>query len=110
MAFEKLEDIKPREILPGYTVRFVHTDRMTFAFWDVAKDSPLPEHAHHHEQVAQVMEGEYELTIGGETKRLGPGDVAIIPSNVPHSGMAITACKLMDVFCPVREDYLGTNK
>ncbi len=110
MAYTNLEAIKPKEILPGYTVRFVHTDSMTFAFWDVKKGSPLPEHSHHHEQVAQVLEGEYELTIDGETKRLKPGDVAIIPSNIPHSGVAITACKLMDVFSPVREDYLGTSK
>lgn len=110
MSFKNINDIQPKEILPGYTVRFVHTDSMTFAFWDVKEGSPLPEHSHHHEQVAQVMEGEYELTVDGETKRLKPGDVAVIPSNVPHSGVAITECKLMDVFCPVREDYLGTNE
>lgn len=110
MSFQNLKDIKPKEILPGYTVRFVHTESMTFAYWDVEKGSPLPEHAHHHEQVANVLEGEYRLTVNGETQTLKPGDVAVIPSNVPHSGLAITACKLMDVFCPVREDYLSTNE
>lgn len=110
MSFQKLEAIEPKEILPGYTVKFVHTESMTFAFWDVKKGSPLPEHAHHHEQVAQVMEGEYELTVDGQTKKLSSGDIAVIPSNVPHSGIALTDCKLMDVFCPVREDYLNTNK
>lgn len=110
MSFKKLETIQPKEILPGYTVRFVHTDSMTFAYWDVKAGSPLPEHSHHHEQVANVLEGEYELTVDGETRHLKPGDVAIIPSNVPHSGVAITECKLMDVFCPVREDYLGSNE
>lgn len=110
MSFTNLKSIQPKEILPGYSVRFVHTQNMTFAYWDVKEGSPLPEHSHHHEQVANVLEGEYELTINGKTKRLKPGDVAVIPSNAPHSGMAITACKLMDVFCPVREDYLGTNE
>lgn len=110
MSFKNVNDIRPKEILPGYTVRFVHTESMTFAFWDVKKGSPLPEHSHHHEQVAQVMEGEYELTVDGDTRQLKPGDVAVIPSNVKHSGVALTDCKLMDVFCPVREDYLGTNE
>ena len=109
MVFQNLSAIQPKEILPGYSVRFIHTENMTFAFWDVKEGSPLPEHSHHHEQVAQVIEGEYELTVAGETKRLKPGDLAVIPSNVTHSGIALTTCKLMDVFSPAREDYIGTN-
>jgi len=43
--------------------------------------------------------------LDGVTKTYGPGDVVIIPSNTPHSGKAVTACKLMDIFSPVREEY-----
>ena len=46
-----------------------------------------------------------ELTVGGETVRLTPGMVMPIPSNVPHTGQAITPCDVLDVFAPVRDDY-----
>ena len=58
-----------------------------------------------HEQVVNVLRGEFELTVDGETKHLKPNDVACIPSNAVHSGKAITDCYILDVFYPVREDY-----
>lgn len=105
MSFVSLSDVPEREVIPGYRVRFVHTDNMTFAYWTVTAGAPLPEHAHPHEQVANVVSGEYELTVGGTTRVLSPGSVAVIPSNVPHSGKAVTDCRILDVFHPVREDY-----
>ncbi|MDE3089101.1 MAG: cupin domain-containing protein [Chloroflexota bacterium] len=52
-----------------------------------------------------VLEGEFELTDAGETKVLKPGQDAVIPSNIPHSGKALTKCYIIDAFYPVREDY-----
>ncbi len=65
----------------------------------------MPVHAHVHEQIAHVLEGTFELTVGGETQIIEPGKVAVIPPQVPHGGRAITHCKLLDVFNPEREDY-----
>ncbi|MFZ3274345.1 MAG: cupin domain-containing protein, partial [Lutibacter sp.] len=67
--------------------------------------SLLPEHAHIHEQTTQVIEGKLELVIDGVTTVLEPGMIANIPSNVIHSGKALTNCKVTDVFSPTREDY-----
>lgn len=103
--FLNLESLVEHEPIPGYRGRFVHSEGMTIAYWEIEAGAPLPTHSHVHEQVANVISGEFELTVDGETRVLGPGSVAVIPGNVVHSGRAITACRLMDVFCPVREDY-----
>lgn len=105
MYSKDLSDIPAKEMFPGYTGRFIHTNNMTFAFWEVKAGSKVPEHAHMHEQVAHLIEGAFELTVDGNTIKLEPGKVIVIPSNVKHSGIAITDCKLLDVFSPVREDY-----
>ena len=105
MGFLDLKDIEEREIVPGYRAKFVHSEDMTLAYWDVDPGAELPEHSHHHEQVANVLEGKFELTVDGEARVLEPGMVAVIPSDIPHGGKAITPCRLLDVFHPTREDY-----
>ncbi len=105
MPFLNLDGLEESEPIPGYRAHFVHSKNMTLAYWTIEAGAPLPEHSHLHEQVANVIEGEFELTVDGETRRLGPGTVAVIPSNATHSGKAITNCRIIDVFYPVREDY-----
>ena len=101
----QLADLTPKNIVPGYAARFIHTETMTFSFLDVIAGSTIPDHAHIHEQVSQVVEGVFELTVNGESIRMEPGKIVVIPSNVRHSGIAITNCTILDVFSPVREDY-----
>lgn len=101
----KLKDIEQREPVPGYKGRLVHGENMTIAYFDVEAGAIAPEHSHPHEQVFNLMEGSFELTVHGEARIFSPGEVMIIPSNLPHAGKAITACKVIDVFCPVREDF-----
>lgn len=100
-----LSEIESKEIMPGYHGKMVHSESMTWVFWDVKKDAVVPEHHHVHEQIMHVVEGTFEFTVGGKTGVYHPGDVVIIPSNIPHSGKGLTACKLMDVFSPAREEY-----
>lgn len=106
MVFKNLNDIEQKELVPGYKARFIHSDNMTLAYWNIEKDACLPMHSHPHDQVANMIEGKFELTVDGVTKIIEPGDVAVIPSNAKHSGRAITDCKIIDVFYPIREDYL----
>ena len=100
-----LDDLAQKTPIPGFTGRFVHSEHMTLAYWTVEAGAELPEHAHPHEQVTHMIEGQFTLTIDGETETLGPGCVGMVPSNARHSGKALTPCRIMDVFYPVREDY-----
>lgn len=106
MNFVGINDVPEKEILPGYKAKFVHTNNMTFVYWNIKAHHKLPEHSHHHEQVVHLIHEEFELTIGTKTKIMKAGDLAIIPANLDHSGYSITDCKIIDAFYPIREDYI----
>lgn len=105
MTFHTLDQILSKEIVPGFQAKFIHSEGMTLAYWEVEAGAALPEHSHPQEQIANVLAGEFELIVAGESRVLVPGQVAVIPGDVPHSGRAITACRLLDAFQPAREDY-----
>ena len=105
MPFFDIATLTEKEVVKGYKGKTVHTGTLTFMYWTVEKGAVMPLHSHVHEQVANVLQGEFELTIDGETQLLVPGMIALIPPNAVHGGRAITACHLLDVFNPEREDY-----
>ena len=100
-----ISDIKERELVNGIKGRYFHTNSMTIGFVDIEKGAILPAHSHVHEQTTQINEGQLEMTIDGVTQVLKPGVITLIPSNVVHSALALTDCKVVDIFSPVREDY-----
>ena len=102
------KNLKEHGMIPGFKARFIHSKTMTISYWDIIKGSQLPEHSHPHEQISQVLEGEFQLTVNGESMIMTPGKIAVIPSGATHSGKAITNCQVMDIFSPPREDYMLT--
>ena len=105
MSIIKIGDIEQREIVPGYFGRFIHSETMTVAYWDIRAGESLQIHSHEHEQIVNMLEGEFELTVDGTPLHLQPGDVVVLKSHVEHGGRAITDCKILDVFQPIRQDY-----
>lgn len=101
----EIKSLPQQEIIEGFVARFIHTEHLTLGYWDVKVGSILPIHAHFHEQVTQVLEGQFELTVGEETCIYENGQIVVIPPHVKHGGKALTDCKLFDIFSPVREDY-----
>jgi quercetin dioxygenase-like cupin family protein len=104
-VFRHFSDIDTKEIAPGFFSKLIHTDTNTINFIEVKAGCSVPLHQHVHEQCSFVIEGKFEMTVNGDTQVLDTGLFVVIPSNVVHGGKAITDCKLIDIFSPVREDY-----
>lgn len=100
-----MHKIELRPYGPGVDADFVHTDRVTLAFWLVEEGTPVPPHSHENEQIVNVLEGELEFTIDGVTEVLGPGCVAVVPSGAEHSGRALSDCRIIDTFQPRQTQF-----
>ena len=98
-GFPELITQLPRADLPIDGVRgwiSQATDHQVVVF-DIEPIGEIPPHSHG-EQWGVVVEGEMELTIGGETRRYGPGDSYHIPAGVTHGARFLSRFRAIDVF------------
>jgi len=105
MAIYRISDLEPQALIEGATAKVIHSDTMTVIHWLFPSGVELPEHNHPHEQISNVLAGEFEFTIGEETRIVKAGEVAVIPSHIVHSGRALTDCQIIDIWHPPRDDY-----
>ena len=95
-----------RELLPGVSSRTFWGERMLLSLVDLAPHARIPAHSHPHEQIGIVISGRMELTVAGETRVVGPGDVYVAPGGVEHSvQLGAEGCQVAETFAPVREEY-----
>jgi quercetin dioxygenase-like cupin family protein len=105
MPFVDTRNLKVTERLPGWSGLYFHSANMTFAHYDFKRGAAIHEHFHPQEEVYEVIEGELELTVDGETKIARPGIVAIVPSNARHSVKALTDGHAIIVDSPARREF-----
>jgi quercetin dioxygenase-like cupin family protein len=105
--FVTVNDIDAVEFVPGLEFRPVLGDNVMTNFVTYAPHTEAPVHVHEEEQVVIVLDGELEFVIDGQTKLMRPGDVAVIPSWVPHGARTLeVGCTEVDVFTPPRKTLL----
>jgi quercetin dioxygenase-like cupin family protein len=93
-------------IFPGVNIQTIAAEKMLVAVVDLAPNSVVEEHSHHHEQVGVWLQGRAVFTIGGEEKTVSPGDMYRIPGHVKHKVRVLDEpARAVDIFCPVREEY-----
>ena len=107
MTFFEMADIPVKEIAPGVNIRVIPGQRMTMVQFSLDKGTPIPEHAHPHEQMGAVIEGRMEMNIGETTRIVTPGSAWQIPSDVVHSGQCLEdGTVVVECFSPPREDLV----
>lgn len=98
----------------GYRPALPGIDRKTLAYgaltllteFRMRRGSVLPRHAHPHEQTGYLVSGRMKLTVGRNTVEARPGDSWSIPGNVQHGAQILEDSVAIEVFSPVRQDYL----
>jgi len=109
----RLEEAPTLQPIKGFEMFIIGDgETMTFIKIIVQPGAVIPEHKHHNEQIGTCLEGEGELTSGGETLKVKPGVSWVIPNNEPHSFIALgdKPVVLTEVWSPPRKDYLSMAK
>lgn len=111
MPFVDWNAVPEQALGPGVRIRAPFGERIMLSLVEIDAGAVVPPHAHPHEQAGVVLEGQLELTVGGETRVLRRGESYIIPGGVEHSARSAGGpCRALDIFSPVREDYArGVN-
>ncbi len=102
----KNQDATPKQFLGvDFVVLSIGKDTMVTKMLYKLTDN-VPFHKHPNEQSGYVISGKYKLKIGSEDYSLSEGDTYSIPANIEHSIEIIEAGQVIDVFSPIRQDYL----
>ncbi len=98
------------DVLPGIRLKtLVYGEKTLMSEFRLAAGRPLPLHRHPHEQTGYLVSGKIRLTIGNDTFDVSPGDGWCIREGVDHGAEVIEDAVAIEVFSPVREDYLPEN-
>jgi len=95
------------ELVKGVHLKtLVYGERTLFTEVHFEKGAVIPPHSHPHEQTGYMVAGQLEFIVNGEHIQAKPGDSWNIAGNVEHGATALEESVVIEVFSPVREDYL----
>lgn len=78
-----------------------------FVLMECKAGTAQPPHSHPHTQVDYLLEGEIDMQVGNEVRRMHAGDIVQVPGNVPHAFCRVYQdTRWLEFFTPAREDIL----
>jgi quercetin dioxygenase-like cupin family protein len=105
--YVNIDSISPVEFLPGLGFRPVQGYRAMTNFVSFEPGAEAPRHVHEEEQIVIVIDGEFTFDLDGDVRVMRKGDIAVVPSWVPHGAWATDShCLEIDVFSPPRQSLL----
>jgi quercetin dioxygenase-like cupin family protein len=99
IALEKITEMISQKIVAG--------EREMLAQIYLKRGALVPMHAHESEQMTYILQGALKVVVDGEEITVREGEVLHIPSRVPHQAEALEDTFELDVFSPIREDWIG---
>ncbi|MBO0802674.1 MAG: cupin domain-containing protein [Nocardiopsaceae bacterium] len=105
--YVNVDAMKAVEFVPGVGFRPVAGQKAMTNFVSFAPGSTAPRHVHEEEQIVVVLDGEFTFDLDGDVRTMRKGDVAVVPSWVPHAAWTTDShCLEVDVFAPPRSSLL----
>jgi quercetin dioxygenase-like cupin family protein len=105
--FRKKDTAEPRQLLEGVDLKtLVYGEKTLMGQFKIAKGAAIPAHSHPHEQTGIMVSGKLRFNVDGEIVDVETGDSWCLPGGVEHSAEALEDSVIVEVFAPVREDYL----
>ena len=100
------ESVLKEQMNPHIWRKVVNGERMTVAQISIAKGGVVPVHQHDNEQMSYVLEGALKFEIDGREVIVRKGEILHIPSNMPHGVVALEDAINLEIFVPVRQDWM----
>jgi quercetin dioxygenase-like cupin family protein len=103
------DSVPAETVNPSMSRQIISGDKLMIARIKFKDGFTVPLHSHVHEQVTQVISGKMRFRFGEnkeQTMELAPGDVVVIPSNLPHEALMIGDVEEVDTWAPPRRDWL----
>lgn len=108
-VFHRWSDIEPEPLNPLLTRQFVSGEKSMLARILLKQGAQVPEHSHANEQISYIVSGALEFTVNGLKQVVRAGEVLVIPSNAPHSALALEDTEDLDLFAPPRQDWIDRD-
>jgi len=98
--------ISEEPLNPKLTRKVIHAKSMTIARMELQKSAVVPEHSHMNEQISIVEKGALKFLLEGVEQIVRAGEILTIPPHARHSVEALEDSRALDIFSPVREDWI----